>query len=178
MEIKTLLDNLPDDSSVAITAADSILEELFSEEGGGTLFVKGTQLNRYNSIGQCDLHGLRTVLQQADPTRFDMQYFQDLQTTLARAYTFGNPGSAYSGAAIVKLHDGKPVLDAYYVAESSQDVYGNALLWKTLMKDFPTLAWRIDQLPAPLKEATASDGEGVVTGVGGELFDALKELGC
>lgn len=172
VEIKTLLDNLPEKSSVAITAADSILEELFTDDGGGTLFVKGPQLNRYDSIGQCDLHGLQTVLQANGNEGFGMEYFQQLQTTLARVYTFGDPGSAYSGAAVVKLVDGKPVLDAFHVDESMEGMDCEILLWKALMKDFPTLAWRLDKLPSKLRKTAVGFMEGSLAGNQGRSYES------
>lgn len=115
-EIKTLLDNLPEQSSVAITAADTILQELFTHQGGGTLFVQGVQLNEYSSIGQCDLHALSTLLKGKG--QFDLKHFENLQTCLAKIYTFGNPGTAYAGAAIVKFVEEKCVLEIFHVDES------------------------------------------------------------
>mmetsp|Transcript_11281 Transcript_11281/g.20852 ORF Transcript_11281/g.20852 Transcript_11281/m.20852 type:complete len:812 (+) Transcript_11281:163-2598(+) len=45
-EIKDILDNVPEDSAVAITSAKNILKELFTDKGAGTLFRKGRAVEK------------------------------------------------------------------------------------------------------------------------------------
>lgn len=93
VEIKMLLDGLPATSSVAITAAESVLQELFTHQGGGTLFIKGEQLNALDSVGSADVNALLAFLSSSKYSGLDIEYFKNLQATLKKLYIYGNNNS-------------------------------------------------------------------------------------
>jgi len=141
-EIKLLLDNLPQYSSVAITAADSILKELFTNSGGGTMFIKGEPINVFTSIGQLDLNHLKGLL----GNRITDSYFENLQATADKVYTYGS--ASYSAVAVVSKipvdasgDEYVPFLELLHVDPKSQGLGRENLMLKKIKDDYPGLVW-------------------------------------
>jgi hypothetical protein len=66
-ESKELLDLLPRSSSVAVISASSLLKELFTDSGAGTLIRRGYKLFKHNSIDGIGADRFRQVVHDRDP---------------------------------------------------------------------------------------------------------------
>ena len=143
-EIKTLLDHLPSTSAVAITSASSITKELFTHRGGGSLFLKGEPLHKFESIGSLDLDRLRVLMTRQSKGGLSDIDFQSLQASLAAAYVF----ESYSACAIVTRSvaaddplGGRYVLEHMCVDPAARGMGQDEVLWRRLKEEYPSLAW-------------------------------------
>ncbi|CAG5130392.1 unnamed protein product [Candidula unifasciata] len=63
--VNKLLTDLPSESSVVITSADTLLRELFSHRGSGTFFRATEAIHKYTSLKGIDLERLTALLNRA-----------------------------------------------------------------------------------------------------------------
>jgi N-acetyl-gamma-glutamyl-phosphate reductase/acetylglutamate kinase len=66
VEIKSLLDHLPRSSSVAITNAEHLSKELFTDSGAGTLIRRGHKLFSTTNVDELDFEKVRELLEERD----------------------------------------------------------------------------------------------------------------
>lgn len=144
-EIKHLLDNLPRMSAVAITSASSITKELFTHSGGGTLFLKGENIIKYNSIGAVDTGKLNILLNESSGGIIKAQprsdaYYETLQASLDAIYV----SESYNACAIVtKRKIGEDTfyyLEKFSVEPEARGTGLDSALWSQLKQDYPSLA--------------------------------------
>ena len=150
-DIKTLLDDLPRSSSVAIIHPESLERELFTHSGAGTLIRRGTKLQQATSISTFqDLAQLKKTLVR-DREGFDSaavvdRYLHSLSTRPFNAYYDENmealaivlPPQSDSGNQLAHLATLTMTRSAW-LSNIADNVFQN------LARDFPKLAWTVNQ---------------------------------
>ncbi|XP_025091750.1 N-acetylglutamate synthase, mitochondrial-like [Pomacea canaliculata] len=96
-EISSLLYQLPEHTSVVITAADKVLVELFTHRGSGT-FLKITEpVKKYHSLKDIDIDRLTTLLNKSFHRTLCKTYFKDIKDSIHTIYL----SERYTAAAII-----------------------------------------------------------------------------
>lgn len=135
-EIKQLLDELPQSSSVSMTKPAHLARELFTHRGLGTLVRRGESIETYTDFAEVDIAAMRRLLENGfgHPLRTD--YFQT--RSVRKIYV----AHRYSAVAIVTTENGSPYLDKFAVTAEAQGAGLGASLWNRLRQDTPSLFWR------------------------------------
>jgi bifunctional N-acetylglutamate synthase/kinase len=135
-QIKTLLDDLPLSASVSITRPASLVKELFTHGGSGTLVRRGEQIMTIKDKTALDQGRLTGLIEGAFGRTLKAQYWQDL--TLERAIV----SKQLRAAAILTPLDGALYLDKFAVNEDARGEGLGAAVWEKLTTDAPVLFWR------------------------------------
>ena len=141
-EIKTLLDQLPISSSVAITSAANLPKELFTHRGSGTLVKRSEKIHCYTSLNEIDREQLTALIETSFSGRLHAGYLDQLKPHIHRIYL----SESYRAVAIITQDradpSAVPYLDKFAVAKSSQSEGTGQALWTVLRRDIPSLFWR------------------------------------
>jgi N-acetyl-gamma-glutamyl-phosphate reductase / acetylglutamate kinase len=149
-DIKTLLDDLPRSSSVAIIHPESLEKELFTHSGAGTLIRRGTKLQQASSLSEIDTTKLKQTLvrdrEGLDSAGVVDRYLDTLATRSFRAYYDENmealaivlPPTPGSGQKLAHLSTLTMTRSAW-LSNIADNVFQN------LKRDFPQLAWTVKQ---------------------------------
>jgi len=128
-EIKQILDRVPPTTSVSITSANTMLKELFSHKGAGSLFLRGEPVQKLEGATSTSL------LKDIDPD------FAVADAT----FVYGSAEKAKAAARIVfrpKLgKDLPPIIEQLAVAGDSQGMGHESVLWDQITRLYPSLAW-------------------------------------
>lgn len=149
-DIKTLLDDLPRSSSVAIIHPESLERELFTHSGAGTLIRRGTKLQQAGSLAEFDLAQLKQTLVRErdglDSMAVVDRYLESLKNRNFRAYYDDNMEAL---AVVLPPVDGTSSSLAHlstltmtrsaWLSNIADNVFQN------LKRDFPKLAWTVKQ---------------------------------
>ncbi|XP_042361246.1 N-acetylglutamate synthase, mitochondrial [Plectropomus leopardus] len=139
--IARLLNQLLTESSAVITSADTLLTELFSHRGSGTLFKNGDPIHRYSSLDEIDLERLLALINKSFDKTLRRDYIDSLKGRLHSVYL----SEGYSAAAIVTMepvNSGTPYLDKFVVSSSKQGQGTSHILWECIRQDLGKLFWR------------------------------------
>ncbi len=136
MEIKQLLDELPESSSVSITSPRNLARELFTHRGSGTLVRKGEVVRGRNGFADVDVNRLRNLIEKAFARPLTPDYFE--RKSPHRIYIV----DSYRAAAIVTREGEVPYLDKFAVTREAQGVGLGASLWRRLRAEQKALFWR------------------------------------
>ncbi|XP_040918975.1 N-acetylglutamate synthase, mitochondrial [Toxotes jaculatrix] len=139
--IARLLNHLPTESSAVITSADTLLTELFSHRGSGTLFKNGDPIHRYNSLDEIDVERLLALINKSFDKTLRRDYIDSLKGRLHSIYL----SEGYSAAAIITMepvNSGTPYLDKFVVSSSKQGQGTSHILWECIRQDLGKLFWR------------------------------------
>uniref|UniRef100_A0A667WX41 N-acetylglutamate synthase, mitochondrial n=1 Tax=Myripristis murdjan TaxID=586833 RepID=A0A667WX41_9TELE len=139
--IARLLNHLPGESSAVITSAHTLLTELFSHRGAGTLFKNGDPIHRYSSLDNIDVDRLLTLINKSFDKTLRHDYIASLRGRLHSIYL----SEGYSAAAIITqepVGGGTPYLDKFVVSSSRQGQGTSQLLWEVIRQDLGRLFWR------------------------------------
>ncbi|MCG8424321.1 MAG: acetylglutamate kinase [Proteobacteria bacterium] len=136
MEIKQLLDPLPESSSVSITSPEHLAKELFTHRGSGTLIRKGEVIRRADRFEDTQMSRLRELIEHAFSRPLSADYFE--QKVPHSIYLV----DSYRAAAIVTLEGEVPYLDKFAVTRAAQGAGIGASLWRSIRADHPALFWR------------------------------------
>ncbi|KXS96057.1 hypothetical protein AC578_2288 [Pseudocercospora eumusae] len=149
-DIKTLLDELPRSSSVAIIHPESLERELFTHSGAGTLIRRGTKLQQAEHMKQFgDLAKLKQTLVRdragLDAAGVVDRYLEILESRPFKAYYDDN----MEALAIVLPPDNTPnalaqlatftITRGAWLSNIADNVFQN------VKRDFPKLAWTVKQ---------------------------------
>ncbi|KAK0868407.1 Protein arg-6, mitochondrial [Friedmanniomyces endolithicus] len=152
-DIKTLLDDLPRSSSVAIIHPESLERELFTHSGAGTLIRRGTKLYQASSLAEFEAIS-PTMLKQAlvrnreglDSAAVVDRYLDTLKSSSFRAYFDEN----MEALAIVLPPTGQPSTQLAHLSTLTMtrsawlsNIADN--VFQSLKRDFPKLAWTVKQ---------------------------------
>ncbi|WPG97955.1 N-acetyl-gamma-glutamyl-phosphate reductase (arg-6) [Acrodontium crateriforme] len=149
-DIKTLLDDLPRSSSVAIIHPASLERELFTHSGAGTLIRRGTKLQQATSIGEFEsveqlkqtlirdrdgLDSIAVVDRYVDllKTRTFQAYYDENMEALAIVLPPTPAGSSIAQLATLTM------TRSAWLSNIADNVFQN------LKRDFPKLAWTVKQ---------------------------------
>ncbi|XP_074553649.1 N-acetylglutamate synthase, mitochondrial [Halichoeres trimaculatus] len=139
--IARLLNQLSPESSAVITSADTLLSELFSHRGSGTLFKNGDPIHRYTSLDGIDVQRLLALINKSFDKSLRQDYIHSLKGRLHSIYL----SEGYSAAAIITMepvNSGTPYLDKFVVSSSKQGQGTSQILWECIRQDLGKLFWR------------------------------------
>ncbi|KAE8283618.1 hypothetical protein D5F01_LYC19021 [Larimichthys crocea] len=132
--------SLPSDLPM-ITSADTLLTELFSHRGSGTLFKNGDPIHRYNSLDEIDVERLLALINKSFDKTLKRDYIDSLEGRLHSIYL----SDGYSAAAIITMepvNNGTPYLDKFVISSSKQGQGTSHILWECIRQDLGKLFWR------------------------------------
>lgn len=135
-QIKSLLDTLPDQSSVSITSPDHLAQELFTHRGHGTLIRKGAPIRTITNIDEIHQTRLRDLIERAFGRRLNDRPV--LRGEFMRLLIAGD----YTAVAVIDDEAPAPYLDKFAVTDQAQGAGIGASLWRRLLDDSPKLFWR------------------------------------
>ncbi|KAK6961444.1 N-acetylglutamate synthase mitochondrial [Biomphalaria glabrata] len=139
INVNKLLCELPTDSSVVITSADTMLRELFSHQGSGTFFRSAEAIHRYTSLDKIDLDRLRALLHKSFLKALTDTYFDEISSQIHAVYL----SESYSGVAIIlKSPTQVPYMCKFAVTNKAQGQGTGEMLWDHLLRCEPHLFWR------------------------------------
>jgi GNAT superfamily N-acetyltransferase len=124
-----------DNVLVNVTSPLTLLTELFTVRGAGTLVKRGTSIERYGSYGEVDCVRLGTLLESSFRRGLRPEFFD--RPPLA-VYV----EAQYRGAAIVEPSEVGPLLSKFAVDPVAQGEGMGRDLWQALVRDFDALIWR------------------------------------
>ncbi|KAK9977411.1 hypothetical protein ABG768_019225 [Culter alburnus] len=139
--IAQLLNLLPVESSAVLTSAGTLLTELFSHKGAGTLFKNGDPIHRYSSLDDIDIGRLLALINKSFERNLREDYIASLKGRLHSVYL----SEGYSAAAIITtepVNSGTPYLDKFVVSSSKQGQGTGQILWECIRQDLGKLFWR------------------------------------
>ncbi|XP_048416203.1 N-acetylglutamate synthase, mitochondrial isoform X2 [Stegostoma tigrinum] len=139
--IMDLLNHIPSESSAVITSANTILAELFSHRGAGTLFKNAEPIRRYTSLDEIDTTRLISLINKSFGKDLHKDYISVLNPRLHSIYL----SEGYSAAAIITREpvlNGMPYLDKFVVSTDKRGQGTSLMLWECIRQDFDSLFWR------------------------------------
>lgn len=141
ISISKLLNTLPEYSSAVITSADSLITELFTHKGSGTMFLRPEKIETHHTLATVDVEKLKDLLIKSFDRPLNAEYFLSLKNRLHTLYVT----VSYSAAAVITSEggvDGVHYLDKFTVGRKSQGLGTSDNLWKKIHEDFSSLFWR------------------------------------
>ncbi|XP_007899613.1 N-acetylglutamate synthase, mitochondrial isoform X2 [Callorhinchus milii] len=139
--ITDLLNYMPSESSAVITSANTILAELFSHQGAGTLFKSAEPIRKYTSLVDIDTARLVSLINKSFEKQLREDYFKRMEPKLQAIYL----SEGYSAAAIITMEsalNGLPYLDKFVVSTSKRGQGASQMLWECIRQDYDLLFWR------------------------------------
>ncbi|XP_072031284.1 N-acetylglutamate synthase, mitochondrial-like [Amphiura filiformis] len=139
--VVNLLAGLPPLSSVVVTSANSILAELFTHHGSGTMFKNTERILKFDSLKKVDLDRLNSLLTRSFGRVLHSDYMSELPKKLHTIYL----SEGYNAVAIItneKEAGEVPYLDKFSISQKSQGEGTSDMLWDVMRSDFPSLFWR------------------------------------
>ncbi len=135
-EIRRLLDDSPASTSVSITSPATLVKELFTHGGAGTLVRKGENILKYEDKADLDRDRIEDLVQGAFGRKLEPRWWDDLD--LSAAYV----SESYRAGAVVTHIDDFTYLDKFAIHESAQGEGLARTVWIHVTRDFPVLFWR------------------------------------
>ncbi|XP_069490442.1 N-acetylglutamate synthase, mitochondrial [Ambystoma mexicanum] len=139
--IVDLLNRLSPGSSAAMTSARTLLTELFSNKGSGTLFKNAERVRRHESLEEIDQDQLLSLINRSFGKTLKEDYLAFIRPRLHSIYL----SEGYSAAAIITTEPvlgGTPYLDKFMVNSSKQGQGSGQMLWECIRQDLSLLFWR------------------------------------
>ncbi|MBT5383345.1 MAG: acetylglutamate kinase [Kordiimonadaceae bacterium] len=136
-ETQTLLEQLPDNSSVSITSADCLIRELFTHQGAGTLIRKGENISALKILPKNMVPKSKFLLESCFNKTLKPDYFKKL---ILKQVIWSKSKRAI--AIITEGKNGIPYLDKFAVTPEAQGEGLGAALWVEIKKNNPALYWR------------------------------------
>ena len=138
--ISSILHSLPPTSSVAVTSAHGLVDELFTHIGSreGTLVRLGMRISIHQDFSRLDVGRLTVLLEKAFGKTLHEDYFTRLRTIPFRVYLTGD----YRGCAILTYEGGVPYLCKFAVHPQSQGLGIADILWAHITRENRDLFWR------------------------------------
>ena len=135
-EIRRLLDDSPPSTSVSITSPATLVKELFTHGGAGTLVRKGEEILKYEDKADLDRDRIENLVQEAFGRKLEPRWWDRLD--LSAAYV----SESYRAGAVVTHIDDFTYLDKFAIHESAQGEGLARTVWAHVTRDFPVLFWR------------------------------------
>lgn len=134
-QVKDILDNAQHPMTIAVTSPLTMLRELFTERGAGTLVRRGCRVTTYQGYGEIDRGRLAQVIESAFGRKALPPFFE--RTPLWTAIA-----DDYRGAAIVESDPLAPYLSKFAVDVIARGEGVGRDLWRALTAAHPRLFWR------------------------------------
>ncbi|TSK77141.1 N-acetylglutamate synthase, mitochondrial [Bagarius yarrelli] len=139
--ITYLLNHLSPESSAVITSANTLLTELFSHKGSGTMFKNGDPIHKYSSLEGIDVDRLLALINKSFGKPLKEDYISSIKNRLHSIYL----SERYSAAAIItseQVSSGTLYLDKFVVSDCKQGQGTGQILWECIRQDLGKLFWR------------------------------------
>lgn len=135
-EIKRLLDDSPESTSVSITTPAALIRELFTHGGAGTLIRQGERTLTITERSEVDAPRLMALLEGSFGRTLRPGWWEalDLESLIV--------SESYRGAALVSRIDDTPYLDKFAVMESARGDGTARAVWDELVRRYPVIFWR------------------------------------
>jgi acetylglutamate kinase len=135
-EIRTVLEHAQSSSTtLSVTSPLSLLSELFTVKGAGTLVKLGSPIERHQSYAELDRSRLTALLQSSFKRSLSARFFD---SPLKAIYLEAN----YRGAAILQPGDNGAFLSKFAVDPLAQGEGIGHDLWRAMLRDTPKFYWR------------------------------------
>jgi len=121
--------------TVAITNPPSLLRELFTLRGAGTLVRRGVQVRRHDDLAAIDVPRLRFLVESS----FDRPLVQDYFDRPVKCIYLVE---SYQGAAVLTPSPEGPYLSKFAVERRAQGEGIGTDLWTALTREHPSFFWR------------------------------------
>ena len=173
-QVKLLLDSLPVSSTVSITAPGTLVRELFTHRGAGTLVHRGEAVRAIESFAEVDQPRLQGLLETCFGRDLAPDYF--IRKQCHRVYLT----DSYRGCAIVTRERGVPYLDKFAVTRKAQGEGIGSSIWTRLLRENARLFWRaradnpINTWYFQRAQGSYEQGEWVVFWFGLTDFDEIR----
>jgi hypothetical protein len=139
--VKTLLDALPQRMSVAVANPLSLLRELFTVKGAGTLIRKGSRIDKHRGLGNIDRGRLGQLLESAFGRSLVPGALDDGGLVVSQAESVFLEEN-YLGAALMVTTEIAPYLGKFAVERQAQGDGIGGEIWSLLTRDHPAFFWR------------------------------------
>ncbi len=135
-QVKDLLDEVSHRMSVAVVNPLSLLRELFTVNGAGTLVRKGSRIEKHANFAAIDRERLRALLQSAFGR--PLAPSANLEQDVVSVYLEEN----YLGAVLLTQTPIAPYLSKFAVERQAQGEGIGTDLWNVLVRDHESFFWR------------------------------------
>jgi acetylglutamate kinase len=178
---RRVLEALPPITSISITRPDSVVKELFTHRGKGTLVRLGESVRVFSSFSDVDRERMKHLIEGSFGRRLDERYFDVKKPH--RIYL----ADSYRACAIVTYEPGvgphgAPYLDKFAVTPEAQGAGVGGSIWNRLVADEPRFFWRarrtnpINRWYFDVAEGAQKRGDWAVFWVGGFSHDEIEDL--
>ncbi|MEZ4434970.1 MAG: acetylglutamate kinase [bacterium] len=134
--LAAMLEGLPDETSISVTAPDDLVRELFTHQGRGTLVRRGEAIVVARDFDGVDRDRLRALISSCFGRALADDYFE--RKRCQRVYVT----ESYRAAAVITEEAGLAYLDKLAVTSEARGEGLAAKLWSRMRADFPQLYWR------------------------------------
>lgn len=134
-QARDLLDEAPHRMTIAVVNPLSLLRELFTVAGAGTLIRKGSRVERHTHFAGIDLARLRALIESAFGR---MLRPEALEGGIERVFVEEN----YRGAALLAPSPVAPYLSMFAVERMAQGEGIGGDIWAAMVDEYPSFFWR------------------------------------
>jgi acetylglutamate kinase len=134
-QARDLLQSVSHRMTIAVVDPLSLLRELFTVAGAGTLIRKGSRIEHHTSFEGIDQARLRALLESAFGRALRPEA---LDRGVARVYLEEN----YNGAALLAPSPIVPYLSKFAVERMAQGEGIGGDIWNVMIRDYPAFFWR------------------------------------
>jgi hypothetical protein len=134
-QARDLLDEVPHRMTIAVVNPLSLLRELFTVNGAGTLIRKGSRIESHSSFDRIDVPRLRALIESAFGK---MLRPEALERGVERVFL----EELYRGAVLFSPSPIAPYLSKFAVERMAQGEGIGGDLWATVVEDYPSFFWR------------------------------------
>jgi acetylglutamate kinase len=134
-QARDLLHGVAHRMTIAVVDPLSLLRELFTVAGAGTLIRKGSRIDRHTGFEQIDRDRLRVLLESAFGKALRPEA---LERGVERVFLEEN----YRGAALLTPAPIIPYLSKFAVERMAQGEGIGGDIWNVMIRDYPAFFWR------------------------------------
>ena len=125
--------------TVSVTNPLSLLRELFTLRGAGTLVRRGACVRRVDDLAALDLPSVRAVIESSFGRRLAQDFFE---RPIEAVYLADGSPAGIEGAAVVTPSPFGPYLSKFAVERQAQGEGVGTDLWAALTRAHPSFFWR------------------------------------
>lgn len=137
----TFLADLPPRTVLQVTSPSSLLRELFTQRGGGTLLKKGRALEVHEGLAGLSRSRMRKLIERSFGRKLARDYFGARRQRVAPIRSvIADPN--YRGVAIVREIEDLAYLDKFAVRPEARGEGIAIDLWEMIVSRHPAFFWR------------------------------------
>ncbi len=134
-QARDLLDEVPHRMTIAVVNPLSLLRELFTVNGAGTLIRKGSRVESHSNFDRIDVPRLRALIESAFGR---MLRPEALERGVERVFI----EELYRGAVLFAPSPIAPYLSKFAVERTAQGEGIGGDLWASVVEEYPSFFWR------------------------------------